>query len=42
MFPSSFEQTFRKLTNTLAELDVSKVRYEDLQRSALMAAPPTE
>jgi hypothetical protein len=35
----SFEQTFRKLTEALADFDVSKVRYEDVQRSAIMAIP---
>jgi ParB family transcriptional regulator, chromosome partitioning protein len=39
----SFEQTFRKLKDNLADFDVSKVRYEDVQRSAIMAIPgPTE
>lgn len=35
----SFEQTFKKLTENLAAFDVSKVRYEDVQRSAIMAMP---
>jgi ParB family chromosome partitioning protein len=35
----SFEQTFRKLKESLADFDVSKVRYEDVQRSAIMAIP---
>ena len=35
----SFEQTFKKLTANLEGFDVAKVRYEDVQRSALMAAP---
>ena len=35
----SFEQTFRKLRDNLADFDVSKVRYEDVQRSAIMAIP---
>jgi ParB family chromosome partitioning protein len=35
----SFEQTFRKLKESLADFDVAKVRYEDIQRSAIMAAP---
>ncbi len=35
----SFDQTFRKLRDNLAGFDVSRVRYEDIQRSALMAAP---
>jgi ParB family chromosome partitioning protein len=39
----SFEQTFRKLKDNLGDFDVSKVRYEDVQRSAIMAIPgPTE
>jgi ParB family chromosome partitioning protein len=38
----TFEQTFRRLRENLAAFDVSKVRYEDIQRSALMAAPPAE
>ena len=35
----SFEQTFKKLAANLDEFDVAKVRYEDVQRSAIMAAP---
>jgi len=35
----SFEQTFRKLKESLADFDVSKVRYEDVQRSAIMIIP---
>jgi ParB family transcriptional regulator, chromosome partitioning protein len=35
----SFEQTFRKLKESLADFDASKVRYEDVQRSAIMAIP---
>jgi ParB family chromosome partitioning protein len=35
----SFEQTFRRLTANLEDFDASKVRYEDIQRSAIMAAP---
>ena len=38
----SFEQTFRKLTEALADFDVGKVRYEDIQRSAIMAIPAQE
>jgi len=38
----SFEQTFRKLKENLAYFDVSKVRYEDVQRSAIMAIPASE
>jgi len=34
-----FEQTFKKLVDNLEAFDVSKVRYEDVQRSAVMAAP---
>jgi len=34
-----FEQTFKKLVENLEAFDVSKVRYEDIQRSAVMAAP---
>jgi hypothetical protein len=35
----SFEQTFRKLREALEAFDVSKVRYDDIQRSALVAPP---
>jgi ParB family chromosome partitioning protein len=35
----SFDQTFKKLAENLAAFDVGKVRYEDIQRSAIMAAP---
>ena len=38
----SFEQTFRKLAEALADFDVGKVRYEDVQRSAIMAIPAQE
>jgi ParB family transcriptional regulator, chromosome partitioning protein len=38
----SFEQTFRKLSESLADFDVGKVRYEDIQRSAIMAIPAQE
>jgi ParB family transcriptional regulator, chromosome partitioning protein len=38
----SFEQTFRKLRDTLEEFDVAKVRYDDIQRSAIMSAPAAE
>ena len=34
-----FEQTFKKLAENIEAFDVSKVRYEDVQRSAVMAAP---
>ena len=36
----SFEQTFKKLRQNLEDFDVSKVRYDEIQRSALMLAPP--
>jgi ParB family chromosome partitioning protein len=35
----SFEQTFKKLASNLEAFDVAKVRYEDIQRSAIMGAP---
>jgi ParB family chromosome partitioning protein len=35
----SFEQTFKKLSENLTEFDVSRVRYDDIQRSAIMAIP---
>jgi ParB family chromosome partitioning protein len=35
----SFEVTFRKLTENLREFDVSKVRYEEIARAALMTGP---
>jgi ParB family chromosome partitioning protein len=35
----SFEQTFKKLVDNLEAFDVAKVRYEDIQRSAIMGAP---
>jgi ParB family chromosome partitioning protein len=38
----SFEQTFRKLRESLGEFDIGKVRYEDIQRSAIMAIPAAE
>ena len=34
-----FEQTFKKLRQNIEDFDVGKVRYEDIQRSAIMAAP---
>ena len=37
----SFEQTFKKLRESLEAFDVAKVRYDDIQRSALVA-PPSE
>jgi ParB family chromosome partitioning protein len=38
----SFEQTFRKLRENLEAFDVAKVRYDEIQRSALMSAPAVE
>lgn len=38
----SFDQTFKKLTTSLQEFDVAKVRYVDIQRSAVVAAPAAE
>ena len=38
----SFEQTFKKLKDNLAEFDVAKVRYDEIQRSAIMMAPAGE
>jgi len=38
----SFDQTFKKLAANLEEFDVAKVRYEDIQRSAIMAIPAAE
>jgi ParB family chromosome partitioning protein len=35
----SFDQTFRKLATNLRDFDIAKVRYEDIQRSAIMAIP---
>jgi ParB family chromosome partitioning protein len=34
-----FEQTFKRLVENIEAFDVSKVRYEDIQRSSIMAAP---
>jgi ParB family chromosome partitioning protein len=34
-----FEQAFRKLLDNLDAFDVAKVRYDDIQRTAIMAAP---
>ncbi|HYM69805.1 MAG TPA: chromosome partitioning protein ParB [bacterium] len=38
----SFDQTFKKLRTNLEAFDIGKVRYEDIQRSAIMAAPAAE
>jgi ParB family chromosome partitioning protein len=35
----SFDQTFTRLRANIEAFDVSAVRYEDIQRSAIMAAP---
>ena len=35
----SFEVTFKKLLENLEGFDVTKIRYEEIARSALMAAP---
>ena len=35
----SFDQTFKKLKDNLEDFDVSKVRYDEIQRSAIMMAP---
>jgi ParB family chromosome partitioning protein len=37
-----FEPTFKKLRENIAAFDVGKVRYEDIQRSAIMAIPAAE
>ncbi len=37
-----FDQTFRKLREHLKEFDVTKIRYDDIQRSAIMGAPAGE
>ena len=34
----SFEQTFKKLRQNLEAFDVVQVRYDDIQRTAIMAA----
>ena len=38
----SFEQTFRKLVDNIEAFDLSKVRYDDIQRVAIMAAPAAD
>jgi len=38
----SFEQTFKKLRENLEEFDVSRVRYDDIQRSSIMGAPAAD
>jgi ParB family transcriptional regulator, chromosome partitioning protein len=37
-----FEQTFKKLRQNIEDFDVARVRYDDIQRSAIMAAPAPE
>ena len=37
-----FDQTFAKLLASIREFDVAKVRYEDVQRSAVYAGPAPE
>ena len=37
-----FEQTFKKLRENIEAFDVAKVRYEDVQRSAIMAIPASD
>jgi ParB family chromosome partitioning protein len=37
-----FDQTFKKLRDNIEAFDLSRVRYEDIQRSAIMAAPASE
>jgi ParB family chromosome partitioning protein len=36
----TFEQTFRRLRENLETFDVSRIRYEDIQRAAVAMAPP--
>src|SRR5438309_8978119 len=36
----SFEQTFKKLRESLEEFDVAKVRYDEIQRSSIMHGSP--
>ncbi len=38
----SFEQTLKKLTANLEGFDLTKIRYEDIQRAAVIAAPAAE
>ncbi len=38
----SFEQTFSKLVAAIEAFDAAKVRYEDIQRAAVFAAPAAE
>jgi ParB family transcriptional regulator, chromosome partitioning protein len=38
----TFDQTFKKLRENLEAFDVSRVRYDDIQRAAVVAAPASE
>ena len=38
----SFDQTFKKLTVNIEAFDVARVRYEDIQRAAIVAAPAAQ
>ncbi len=38
----SFDQTFSRLLANIESFDVAKVRYDEVQRSALFAAPSGE
>ena len=35
----SFDQTFKRLRDSLEAFDVTRVRYDEIQRSAIMGAP---
>jgi hypothetical protein len=37
-----FDQTFAKLLSAIQDFDVDKVRYEDVQRTALVAIPAAD
>jgi ParB family chromosome partitioning protein len=37
-----FDQTFARLLSAIQEFDVAKVRYEDVQRTAIMAVPAAD
>lgn len=38
----SFEQAFARLADNLESFDVAKVRYEDVQRAAVVSPPPAD
>ena len=38
----AFEPTFKKLRENIESFDVSKVRYDEIQRSAIMGAPASD